>query len=136
MQTVAQISNVRRTLALLALFLAVASCSLFTDPESQQLRVRNVGPTALAGLKVWFPDTAIAYGDIQAGATTGYTDVPGGVYRYSAFSFQHEGAERMQPVIDFVGEEPMKGERFTYDVELIETANGPFIAIREVTRDK
>src|SRR5688500_14282243 len=105
MRRVSSIPTARRAM-LLALFCLVASCfsPLFNDPGPYQLRIRNVGSAALVGLKVGFPDTTIAFGDIPAGAATEYTDVPGGVYSYSAFRFQYQGSERVQPVIDFVGE--------------------------------
>lgn len=125
-----------RALAITVIAALATSCEWFSDPEPQQLRVRNVGTTGLVGLKVWFPGASVPFGDVQTGATTGYAAVVGGVYRYSAFSFQYNGAEQLQPVIDFVGEEPMDGERFTYDVELSETPQGPLILIQGVTRDR
>jgi hypothetical protein len=134
MQTVSHISGAYRLLATLVLGAVIASCGL-TDPDIQQLRIRNVGFGSVGGLKVGFPDTTIAYGDIMAGVTTDYIDVPGGVYGYSAFRFQYDGSERIQPVIDFVGESPMDGKRFTYDIELSLTPNGPYILIKDVTRD-
>lgn len=122
-------------LALLTLACVTASCGL-TDPDPQHLRIRNVGTVAIAGLKVGFPDTTIGFGDVAAGATTEYTFIPGGVYGYSAFRFQHNGAERSQPVIDFVGESPMDGRRFTYDIELSGMPNSPFILIKDVRKDQ
>ena len=40
-----------------------------------------------------------------------------GVYRYAAYRFQAGGETVTQPVIDWVGEEPMPGEAFTYVLE-------------------
>jgi hypothetical protein len=36
------------------------------------------------------------------------------VYRYAAYRFQVDGQEVTQPVIDWVGEEPVPGQAFTY----------------------
>ena len=92
--------------------------------------------TPINGLRVSFPDEIINYGDVPAGATTGYVDVPAGVYQYSAFRFQYNGAEVRQLVDDFVGEVPMKGHRFTYTLEFVDLPDDPIIAIRSVSKDR
>jgi hypothetical protein len=111
-------------------------CSWFTSPDTQQLRVTNAGSQPLTALRVYFPDTMISYGDIPVGATSGYVDVPGGVYRYSAFSFNHNGAEVMQRVDDFVGEVPMKGRRFTYVLAFAIVNHEPVIVIKSAAKDR
>jgi hypothetical protein len=125
-----------RRLTLSAFVAIVVGCSGSTSPETQQLRVTNTGSQQINALRVSFPDTLIGYGDIPAGATSGYVDVPGGVYGYSAFRFNYNGAEVRQLVEDFVGEVPMKGRRFTYVLELVIIANEPGIVIKRVVRDR
>lgn len=123
--------------ACLGAFLFVASCSSATDPASATLRVRNAGITPLLDLRVGFERATIDFGDVAAGATTEYRASNGGVYGYSSFRFTHEGAQVEQPVIDFVGEVPLEGRRFTYVLKLMTTIEGePFITIQSVTRDR
>ena len=102
----------------------------------QQLRVTNAGSQPLLALRVLFPDTMISYGDVAAGTTSGYVDVPGGVYEYSAFIFAYNGSEVTQRVEDFVGEIPMKGRRFTYVLEFAVIGSEPGILIKSVTKDR
>ncbi len=50
--------------------------------------------------------------------TTEYRTVPSGVYGYAAYRFDANGVTVTQPVIDWVGEQPMEGQAFTYIIEL------------------
>lgn len=128
--------RVLRTSAGLAVALLLAACSRSTDPSSALLRVHNAGTIELLDLRVIFPDTAVSFGAVATGATTDYRLVPGGVYRYAAFSFTHQGAGVGQPVDDWVGEVPLEGRRFTYTLQLMTTAQGqPGIAILSVAKD-
>ena len=125
-----------RLLRILALTTVVLSsgCQMFEDSASV-LRVRNAGGAPIMGLVVLFPKNEVAFGDLSAGSTTGYQNAPAGVYGYGAYRFVAEGKTVLQPVIDWVGETPLEGRRFTYSIELI-TANGqPRIELRAVTND-
>jgi hypothetical protein len=78
------------------------------------LRVTNQSDFTLEDLVILFPQDRIEFGDVPAGATTVYQDVPGGIYRYAAYEVVIEGQKYEQPVIDWVGESPMPGNAFTY----------------------
>jgi hypothetical protein len=58
----------------------------------------------------------IEFGDIRPGLTTAYQPVPNGVYRYAAYRLEINGQMVAQPVIDWVGEQPMDGSAFTYTI--------------------
>ncbi len=94
-------------------------------PASQELRIVNAGSQDIMGLKVLFPGdsaearaTRIDFGDVPAGKASEYRSVPGGVYRYAAYEYSLNGRLVQQPVVDWVGEKPMDGSRFTYRIEL------------------
>lgn len=94
-------------------------------PFIQELRVENIGTQDLVGLTVRFPGPSavsptrqIAFGDVAAGATTAYQPVPSGVYRYAAYSYTLDGRTIDQYVIDWLGETPMAGQLFTYQLRL------------------
>lgn len=96
-----------------------------STPAEQQLRITNAGSVDIAGLTVLFPGpradaeaTRIEFGDVPAGKTTDYRSVPPGVYRYAAYEYEIDGRSVTQPVVDWVGESPMKGVRFTYRIAL------------------
>lgn len=85
----------------------------------------NSGSQDIVGLKVLFPGasadkeaTRIDFGDVPAGKMTDYRSVPGGVYRYAAYEYSVDGHLVQQPVVDWVGEKPMDGARFTYRIVL------------------
>jgi hypothetical protein len=93
-----------------------------TRPSPQRLRVRNAGATEIKGLVVGFAvvgfaSDRIAFGDIAPGSTTEYKTVPNGVLAYAAYSFQMDGRETDQAVMDFIGEQPLPGGDFTYHVD-------------------
>jgi hypothetical protein len=62
--------------------------------------------------------TRVEFGDIPAGQTTEYRNVPSGVYRYAAYEYILDGREEGQFVIDWLGESPMVGKTFTYQIAL------------------
>ena len=110
----------------------------------QQLRVVNSGREDIYNLQILFPRntadseaTRIGFGDIPAREITDYQLVPDGVYRYAAYEYMFDGRLVNQPVIDWLGESPLKGEQFTYRIELdsyIEIGNQ--IQLIEVVVDK
>jgi hypothetical protein len=88
----------------------------------QQLRVKNGGTTEIKGLVVGFAVTGrpvdhIAFGDVQPGATTEYQTVPNGVLEFAAYTFQMDDRLVDQPVVDFMGMQPLPGSAFTYVID-------------------
>lgn len=83
-----------------------------------QLRVTNDGKEEIRKLTVLFPGGQVEFGDVPAGFTTPYREVPGGVYRYAAYRLEVGGQNVTQPVIDWVGAVPMEGTRFSYRLEI------------------
>jgi hypothetical protein len=79
-----------------------------------QLRITNEGTENIRNLTVIFPGGRVEFGDIPAGFTTPYREVTGGVYRYAAYRLKVGDQAVTQPVIDWVGEVPMEGARFSY----------------------
>lgn len=82
-----------------------------------RLRIHNSGAKPLKGLTVIFPDERIQYGDVPAGATTEDKEFARGVFGYAAYSFDLDGRSFTQPVVDWVGEKPLVGKAFTYDID-------------------
>jgi hypothetical protein len=83
-----------------------------------QLRIANEGQEDIHGLSVIFPESEVVeFGDVPAGTVTEYRHVPGGVYEYAAYEYLSGAGREIQPVIDWVGEDPMAGKRFTYRVQ-------------------
>jgi hypothetical protein len=89
-----------------------------TPSSQQQLRIINEGPAAAGDLTVIFPGSRISYGDVASGTTTAHHPAPGGVYSYAAYRLVVNGVTIEQPVIDWVGESPMKGRAFTYTIDV------------------
>lgn len=92
----------------------------------QQLRISNIGDKNIQNLIVVFPGvttavTRINFGSVDAGQTTEYQMIPGGVYRYAAYEYTLGDETVYQAVIDWVGEEPLPGTQFTYEIALDET---------------
>ena len=131
----------RRTIAYvllavaLAAAVAVTGCAATSPSPTSRLRVANRGSAAIQQLALLFQKDEIFFGEVAAGATTSYREVPGGVYRYAAFRFAIGGTTVTQPVIDWVGEEPMDGKAFTYAVDA-DANRLPVIRLVSVTRDE
>jgi hypothetical protein len=96
---------------------AVISGCTSQSAQVSHLRITNNGSLAINDLIVLFPQDSIEFGDIPAGTTTEYKDVPNGALRYAAYKFEVDGQIITQPVIDWIGESPMSGELFTYTID-------------------
>ena len=129
--------------------LALAACQAAATPAPTQaveptqsstsatrLRITNAGSEPIKNLTLLFPDEEIFFGDVAAGATTGYVDVKNGVYGYAAYRYDFDGSEVTQPVIDWVGEEGKQGW-FTYTIDFDPTrAAMQRIMQQSVTQDQ
>jgi len=82
---------------------------LFSQDKSpvQQLRVINSGSVDIKSLAVLFPGKTadseairVEFGDVTAGGTTEYRNVPSGVYRYAAYEYSQNGGVVKQSVMD------------------------------------
>ncbi len=102
--------------SILILSVTLSGCTP-TSAGTSRLRVINKSSYPVVNLVVWFPEDKISFGDIPAGTTTEYLAVPNGVYRYAAYKFDIDGEAITQPVIDFVGEEPLVGNLFTFTID-------------------
>lgn len=84
------------------------------QPTPAQLRVTNVSEFPLEEVVIRFPNEEITFGPVDAGETTMYQPVQRGVYRYAAYIVVFDGREVNQPVTDWLGEEPLDADAFTY----------------------
>lgn len=103
-------------LSVLILSVTLNACSSVSN-KTPRLRVINNGLYLVENLVIWFPEEQIRVGNVPVEATTEYVDVPKGVYRYAAYRFEIDGEMITQPVIDFMGEEPLDGTLFTYTID-------------------
>lgn len=119
----------------LALSLVVSGCAPFGS--GARLRITNAGTVPIQNLVVLFPEERVEFGDVPAGATTDYRPVANGVYNYAAYSFDLAGSNVGQPVIDWMGEEPLEGEAFTYVIDL-DPSRDPvmLVQLQEVRQDE
>jgi len=117
--------------------LSVAGCGILSPSASgTRLRLINAGSSSVRDLVILFPKDRIDFGDLPSGATSAYQSIPNGVFRYAAFRGGVDGVAINQPVIDWVGEEPLEGDAFTYTIDVVRSPTGN-LAIRliGVSRD-
>lgn len=105
------------------LIAAVSLAGCATVPPAQRMRITNAGTKPITNLVVLFPDQEIPFGNIPPNTTSEYKVFPKGVYAYAAYRYDVNGESVTQPVIDWVGEQPMQGNAFTYTVTY--NPNGP-----------
>lgn len=92
----------------------VAAPSTASQPDVPQLRITNASDFALDHVVVVFPQERITFKAVAPGATTAYQPVSNGVYGYAAYEMTFDGRTVKQDVLDWTGEEPMRGAAFTY----------------------
>src|SRR5687767_7260703 len=99
-----------RSFVLFVLLLAgLAGCSSSTEVGSTQIRIRNATHVALEDVVVGDK----TYGDIAPGEVSDYQPWAQ-AYRYAYVSLKADGKPMVIQPIDFVGETPLGGGRFTY----------------------
>ncbi len=109
-----------------------------TPPIPQMLRVTNHGTFTLSNLRVRFPDETVDFGEVPPGATSAYHTFTRGVYRYAAYDVTVDGKMYQQPVVDWVGEQPMEGSAFTYLLDVNPawwSTEGQVIRLLQVSAD-
>jgi hypothetical protein len=105
-------------IATLVLMSSISAGCATPAPGTPRLRITNGGAVTIENLTILFPDDRVEFGDVAPGQTTDYEDVPNGVYSYAAYELEIGGQMVTQPVIDWVGEEPLDGMAFTYTLEI------------------
>ena len=125
---------VYKVLLLTALLGLILSGCNRQSAEVPRLRITNNGSVPIKNLVVLFPEESIVFGDIPAGTTTEYKDVPNGVFSYAAYQFEVDGEVFTQPVMDWIGESPMSGTLFTYVIDF--DPDGARIQLIEVKNDE
>ena len=124
-------------LLLIALFLAacqpsgLAATPTPASPPVSRLRIQHNGGAVVDRLVLIFPKDRIEFTDIEPGETTDYVAVPNGVYQYAAFETEINGKKYEQPVIDWMGEEPVKGQDFTWLID-VEPNRGEYSVVQLV----
>jgi hypothetical protein len=107
------------SVALLTLLFLGGCAALSPSAANPEIRVANRSQTNFTSVRVGFPSGDVEYGPLAAGAASAYESVER-AYRY-AFVEVMIGDRRlvMQP-IDYVGETPLGGGRYTYAIGLSE----------------
>lgn len=121
----------RRCTLLIAMLLTGCALSPLDDGGPTLIRIRNASTVAFEDLRVGYLSGIVEYGTLEAGEATAYRDV-GKVYRYAYVSFSSGGRTWSLVPIDYVGETPLDGGRWTYEITLIPEEDALTIeAVRE-----
>ena len=120
----------RTFLTLLLLGVLLASCSLMSASDSVEIRVANRSTSRFDRVIVGFSDGQQEYGALSPGATSEYRTVTE-AYRYAYFEVRLDTTLLVIQPIDFVGETPLGGGRYTYALSLTPDRNLAF----ELERD-
>jgi hypothetical protein len=122
---------VRSSLALFLLGVLLSSCALASaSSDAVEIRVANRSTRAFDRVIVGFSDGQRDYGALPAGAVSEYRTVAE-AYRYAYFEVRLDTARLVIQPIDFVGETPLRGGRYTYALSLTPDRNLTF----ELERD-
>lgn len=126
----------RRVLFLLVVMSATVLIGCSVLGQGQRLRIKNDSAAPITNLRILFPDQQISFGNVAPNSTTAYQVFAKGVYRYAAYQYDWNGQTVTQPVIDWVGEQPMQGDSFTYTLHFDPTwVQGAQVQLTHVTRD-
>jgi hypothetical protein len=122
------VKNYAVILLMVLVLTGLNSCGAEQEPLStntiQELRISNTGNEDIQNLIVVFPGSSpmvpvrVDFGNVKSGETTEYQAMPSGVYRYAAYEYTLEDRTIYQSVMDWLGEKPLQGTQFTYEISL------------------
>lgn len=92
---------------------AIAGCDLLGLDGEVEVRIRNGSSFHLDEATLLLPTVSLAFSDLQPGQETPYTQVAKAYRIASAEAVLGQDTARVQ-VIDYVGETPLGGGRYTY----------------------
>jgi hypothetical protein len=116
---------------LLPLLWAVASsCANPVSSGPVEIRVENASAAVMEAVRVAFPDEWQEYGTLAPGEASGYRTVAL-AYRIATVEATVGGELHRLQVIDFVGETPLSGGRYTYRLDLFEGASLTLELVRD-----
>jgi hypothetical protein len=111
---------VRYGLLLILLGLPMAGCDdILVDVGPVEIRVHNASAATMADVVIHFPDESVEYGTLAPGEASGYRAVEL-AYRIASVAVTIDGESHGLQVVDYVGEEPLMGGRYTYRLDLFE----------------
>ncbi len=90
-----------------------AGCGILGLDGEVEVRVRNGSDLNLDEAALFLPGVTLEFLDLEAGETTPYSEVQKAYDYASAQVVVGQDTARIQ-VIDYVGETPLKGGRYTY----------------------
>ncbi len=95
--------------------LGCVACSISSEQAPVMLRLVNTGLVSFDSVIVQFPEQREVFGSLAVQDTSGYRSVST-AYRYAPISAWDGNIEyRLQP-IDYVGEQPLTGGRYRYEL--------------------
>jgi hypothetical protein len=113
-------ARLRYGLLLTLLGLPMAGCDeILVDVGPVEVRVHNASAGIMEDVIIHFPEESAEYGTLAPGEASGYRTVEL-AYRIASVALTIDGEARGLQVIDYVGEEPLAGGRYTYRLGLFE----------------
>lgn len=106
-------------LALVFVLVFTGACGILDLDGDVEVRVRNGSSRHLDGVALFLPAGTLTYSDLQPGEETSYSLVSKAYDYASAEVVIGQDTARIQ-VIDYVGETPLGGGRYTYILRVFE----------------
>jgi hypothetical protein len=100
-------------LAIAALVVALAGCDDLFGSDPVEVRIENASSAMFSEATLYTSEGPVTFGDVGPGEATPYTQVTT-AYRFATTQVVVQGDTLRLQVIDFVGEEPLDGGRYTY----------------------
>ncbi|WP_200975162.1 hypothetical protein [Echinicola sp. 20G] len=106
----------KKLLLLFFYFFIFISCTDDTEPNSVNIRLRNVSSYDFKNIVINTGTGNAELGDLDANHTSSYRAYES-AYRYAYIKVEIEGDAYVIQPIDFVGETPLKNGKYTYQID-------------------
>lgn len=106
-------------LALFAVAAWTAGCGILDLDGDVEVRVRNGSSLLLDEVSLFLPQSTLSYSGLQPGEESSYSQVSKAYHYASAEVVVGADTARLQ-VVDYVGETPLDGGRYTYILRVLE----------------
>ena len=103
----------KRTIVWVGIVSMGTGCGVLGLEDEVEIRVRNGSNLMVDEAVLYLPSQVLEYSNLDVGEATPYSQVQKAYYYASAQVVVGQDTARIQ-VIDYVGETPLKGGRYTY----------------------
>ena len=129
------VRRVRVLILAAVMVFSTASCDTLTFSGSPEIRIENGSAVSYDVASYWAGNDLLTYQDLAPGESSPYVTGSGDVYGFTTSTVVIASDTLHIQVIDYVGETPLSGGRYTYVLTAESNPDGRWTLIQDLRKD-